>query len=115
MSTPSTPAARELTQRQHTIWLQIVDYQLQYGNYPTVRQLCGLNGDCSSNAIYDHLKVLVRKGYLTRRNDKTSMNIRLLRYPYIDLCAYGPDAHVTQLLQHLKEQHVDPSNLPGVS
>jgi len=53
-----------LTNRRKQILEFIKSYQKQYGNTPTIREICQKFGIKSTNGVYEHLKALEKDGYL---------------------------------------------------
>jgi len=53
-----------LTNRRKQILEFIKSYQKQYGNTPTIREICQQFGIKSTNGVYEHLKALEKDGYL---------------------------------------------------
>jgi repressor LexA len=59
-----------LTARQNEILTLIRDYQNQHGYPPSLRELAG-HFKVYPNTIQDHLKALIRKGYLKREPNRS--------------------------------------------
>lgn len=57
---------RYLTERQKAILEFIQQFQGEHGIAPTHREICEKFGYSSYGTVYKHLKLLERKGYLTR-------------------------------------------------
>ena len=57
---------RELTQRQAEVLDVIRAHHARYGTSPTLREICAAMGFTSTNGASDHLRALVRKGYVER-------------------------------------------------
>jgi repressor LexA len=55
-----------LTQRQEELLQYIKDHILTNGYPPSIREMCDHMGIRSTNGVNDHLKALVRKGYISR-------------------------------------------------
>lgn len=53
-----------LTKRRKEILDFIQMYKAQYGNIPTIREICRHFGLKSTNGVYEHLKALEREGYI---------------------------------------------------
>ncbi len=62
----ATKAMRYLTERQKAILEFIQAFQRDHGIAPTHREICEEFGYSSYGTVYKHLKLLERKGYLTR-------------------------------------------------
>lgn len=58
------------TARQQQVLDLILDGIETSGRFPTVRELAAELGVSSTAGVYKHLKVLCRKGWLTRENDR---------------------------------------------
>ena len=67
----------KLTEKQERVYLSIKKYIKDNKISPTVRELCAINGVSSTETIYDHLRKLRRKGYITFR-EKTPRSIVIL-------------------------------------
>lgn len=48
----------ELTERQKLVYDSIVDYQMQHGYAPSIRELCVICNLASTSSVYAHLKNL---------------------------------------------------------
>ena len=48
----------ELTERQKLVYDSIVDYQMQNGYAPSIRELCVICKLASTSSVYAHLKKL---------------------------------------------------------
>lgn len=59
----------ELTERQKLVYDSIVDYQMQHGYAPFIRELCVICNLTSTSSVYAHLKKLEELGYIRRRED----------------------------------------------
>ena len=59
----------ELTERQKLVYDSIVDYQMQHGYAPSIRELCVICNLASTSSVYAHLKILEEKGYIARKMD----------------------------------------------
>ena len=59
----------ELTEKQRLVYDGIVDYQMQYGYAPSIRELCVICNLASTSSVYAHLKKLEELGYIRRRED----------------------------------------------
>lgn len=59
-----------LTARQNEVLTLIRDYQNQHGYPPSLRELAG-HFKVYPNTIQDHLKALIRKGYLKRKPNRS--------------------------------------------
>ena len=55
-----------LTERQEELLEYIKDHILTHGYPPSIREMCNHMGIRSTNGVNDHLKALVRKGYISR-------------------------------------------------
>lgn len=67
-----TPAPRpKLSIRQQQVLALIVDNVERCGYPPTIREICRHFGFRSTNGVSDHIKALVRKGYLTHEQSKS--------------------------------------------
>jgi repressor LexA len=67
---------RYLTERQKAILEFIQSFQREHGIAPTHREICEEFGYSSYGTVYKHLKLLERKGYLTRDwNQKRGIQI----------------------------------------
>lgn len=71
---------KELTKRQREVLDFIKLSKNSSGRPPTLREICIAFGMSSTNAAYDHLVALERKGYITR-DSMVSRGIRLLIGP----------------------------------
>ena len=67
---------RELTQRQAEVLDVIRAHHARYGTSPTLREICAAMGFTSTNGASDHLRALVRKGYV-ERDEMLARGIRL--------------------------------------
>ena len=55
------------TSRQREVIRAIEDYQDEnYGQVPTIRELGEILGIASTNGVYDHMRALIRKGYIVQ-------------------------------------------------
>lgn len=76
-----------LTQVQSKLLATVIEVLLDRQAAPTVRELCALTGIASTNGVSDHLRSLIRKGYLERvgpasgRGAALARNLRVLRWP----------------------------------
>lgn len=48
----------ELTKKQKLVYDSIVDYQVQHGYAPSIRELCVICNLASTSSVYSHLKKL---------------------------------------------------------
>jgi repressor LexA len=81
-----TPGPRpKLSLRQQQVLAFIVDTIEHHGYPPTIREICRHFGFRSTNGVSDHIKALVRKGYLTHEQSKS----RTLR-PMAPFAPKGP-------------------------
>ena len=76
-ASPSQPA---ITTRQREALDIIVDYFVEHGRPPTLREIGERMGIGSTNAVNDHLKALARKGYIDR-DPMVNRGIRLRSAP----------------------------------
>ena len=60
-----------LTKRQRTVFDFIRNWCDMHGYPPTLREIARNIGVRSTNSVYNHLKILERKGYLTREDMKS--------------------------------------------
>ncbi|MFE4112257.1 LexA family transcriptional regulator [Kosakonia sp. YIM B13611] len=60
MNTP-----KSLTDRQRQVFAALVDFHNMHGYPPTYTELAALIGVASGNAAFEHLRALVKKGYIT--------------------------------------------------
>ena len=60
---------RKLTEKQQLVDDSIVDYQMQNGYAPSIRELCVSCNLASTSTVYAHLKKLEELGYIRRRED----------------------------------------------
>jgi len=60
-----------LTTRQRTVYDFIRNWCDAHGYPPTLREIASSIGVRSTNSVYNHLKILERKGYLTREDMKS--------------------------------------------
>src|SRR6188472_2345513 len=68
----------DLAPRQRQLLDFIASYQDQKGIPPTIREIGEALGIKSTNGVSDHIKALVRKGYLERVGDaRASRGVRL--------------------------------------
>ena len=65
-----TPPPVPLTDRQRAIYDWIVDFCETNGYSPTVRELASAF-DVNVNCIVGHIKVLARKGWITRHTNRS--------------------------------------------
>lgn len=69
---------QELTDRQQHV-LRFIEQQIHHFGYPpTIREIGRHLGIRSTNGVNDHLKALLRKGYLTKHGQK-SRTLRVVR------------------------------------
>lgn len=68
-----------LTLRQAAILDAIVEYFNEHGIYPSMRNLGNLTGVGSMNGVNDHLRCLIREGYIAPREGATSRSLVVLR------------------------------------
>jgi repressor LexA len=66
---PDTPAHDQLSERQRQMLEFIVAQVDQSGVVPSYREIGSALGIDSTNAVSDHLKALIRKGYVERVGD----------------------------------------------
>ena len=59
----------KLTEKQQLVYDSIVDYQMQNGYAPSIRELCVICNLTSTSSVYAHLKKLEELGYIRRRED----------------------------------------------
>jgi len=57
---------KELTRRQGEVLAFVVDHQARTGAPPTLAEICGRFGFASDNAARQHLRLIERKGLLTK-------------------------------------------------
>lgn len=67
----------KLTDRQADVLRMVAGYLDVHGRPPTVREIGDALGIGSTNGVSDHLKALVRKGYLARSD--RARGLRVLR------------------------------------
>lgn len=56
---------KPLTDRQQQVLNALVDFHNMHGYPPTYTELAALIGVASGNAAFEHLRALVKKGYIT--------------------------------------------------
>lgn len=61
----------KLTSRQGEVLMYIRIFIADHGYAPTLREIGAFFGWTSTNATSDHLRSLIRKGYLTRARGKS--------------------------------------------
>lgn len=71
---------RPLTPRQRAVLEFIVRYQDEHGMAPSIREIMARFGLGSTNAADVHLRALVRKGYL-RRRDRAARSLVVVQQP----------------------------------
>jgi repressor LexA len=54
----------KLTERQQLVYDSIVNYQMHYGDAPSIRELCVSCNLASTSSVYAHLKKLQALGYI---------------------------------------------------
>ncbi len=64
-----------LTERQEELLNYIKDHILIHGYPPSIREMCDHMGIRSTNGVNDHLKALVRKGYISRAGQLKSRSV----------------------------------------
>jgi repressor LexA len=60
-----------LTKKQKTVYTFIKSWYTKKGYPPTIREIASHIGVRSTNAVHNYLKILYRKGYLTREDMKS--------------------------------------------
>lgn len=94
-----------LTKRQREILEYIVGYINQRGFPPTLKEIGANFGISSTNAVSDHLKALIKKGYLRRRAGKSrAMDITAgfpgsSQIPLLGAIAAGPTLYAEENFQ----------------
>ncbi len=68
---------KPLTQKQATLLDAIIAGLVRDQVVPTTRQLCVEMGLRSTNGVHEHLRAIVRKGYV----EKAGRHLRILRWP----------------------------------
>lgn len=63
--------AQSLTTKQKTVYNFIKSWYSRKGYPPTIREIASHIGVKSTNAVHNYLKILYRKGYLTREDMKS--------------------------------------------
>jgi repressor LexA len=63
--------AESLTKKQKTVFNFIKTWYSRKGYPPTIREIASHIGVKSTNAVHNYLKILYRKGYLTREDMKS--------------------------------------------
>ncbi|MBN8589220.1 MAG: winged helix DNA-binding protein [Rhodothermia bacterium] len=71
---------KRLTERQLQVLGFVRDYMREYQKPPTLKELAGLMGIQSTNAVHKVLETLVEKGYI-EKDARASRGIRLIETP----------------------------------
>ncbi|VVT52703.1 SOS-response repressor and protease LexA (EC [Kosakonia radicincitans] len=61
---------KPLTDRQQQVLNALVDFHNMHGYPPTYTELAGLIGAASGNSVFEHLRALKKKGYITIASGK---------------------------------------------
>lgn len=77
-----------LTKRREEILKFILEFKTQYGQIPTIREICTHLGLKSTNGVYGHLKALEKEGYLELTPNK-ARNIKIKKYQNYTLPILG--------------------------
>lgn len=59
---------KKLTKAQYDILICIKDYIDTHGFSPTYREIAELSNRASISTIYNHVKLLIKKGYITMQS-----------------------------------------------
>lgn len=70
---------RPLTPRQDAILGHIIRYLLENHHGPSIREIGATMGIASTNGVSDHLRALIRKGYVAR--SPSTPALKILRWP----------------------------------
>ena len=94
---------KELTARRREVFEYIKGYIHDNGQSPTVRQV-GKHFGFAPKAAYDHIKALIRKGYV-ERGHSGARDLRILKEK-------GPVLHLTDVPKRIAKQNRDALIVP---